>query len=136
VITRYSPELQILLQQRSQHKYHSGGLWTNTCCSHPRPGENLHEAALRRLKEEMGISTTSLQYQGYFYYQAQCNQTLVEHEVDHVFVGEMKGDILINREEVSDYQWINYKEIFSKIALFPHQFTPWLKQAIEVAIPI
>src|SRR5579872_5280671 len=101
-------KIEILLQQRHPEKYHSGGLWTNTCCSHPLPNEDIRDAAVRRLQEEMGI-TTDLREIGVFQYKAQVGNNLIENEIDHVFIGEINDDIInikYNSEEIIDYKWI------------------------------
>ena len=90
---------EILLQQRAKHKYHSGGLWTNTCCSHPRPGESLSKATQRRLREEMGIKC-EMRPAFSFIYKKKFANGLTEHELDHVFLGRFDGTPEINKEEV------------------------------------
>ena len=100
--------IEILLQQRHPNKYHSGNLWTNTCCSHQLPNEkNIRESAVRRLKEEMGIST-ELTPIGVFHYRALVSNNLIENEIDHVFMGELSdsSQIKINTQEVIDYKWL------------------------------
>src|SRR5437868_2002286 len=92
---------ELLLQQRAIDKYHSGGLWTNTCCSHPQPGEETIVAAQRRLKEEMGF-TTSIKKVFDFVYKAEFGNGLIEHEFDHVFAGNYNGEIEYNKDEVMD----------------------------------
>ena len=92
---------EMLLQQRAMNKYHSGGLWTNACCSHPEPNEETEEAAMRRLKEEMGFET-DLEKVFDFVYKAEFENGLVEYEFDHVYTGEYDGDIKFSKEEVMD----------------------------------
>lgn len=118
----------MLLQQRAYTKYHSGGQWTNTCCSHPRPGELTLEAANRRLLEEMGIQT-QLNKVFDFTYQAPFDNGLVEHEYDHVFVGEYEGIIEPNPEEVADFKFESLQKIEENIQSAPQDFTPWFKIA-------
>jgi isopentenyl-diphosphate delta-isomerase len=115
---------EMLLQQRAKQKYHSGGLWTNACCSHPRPGEETIEAAKRRLKEEMGIKT-SLQKIFDFTYKAAFDNGLTEHEYDHVFAGSYGGEIRPNKEEVQDYCFKKMEEIRSSLESHPHKYTAW-----------
>ncbi len=124
---------RILLQQRAQNKYHCGGLWTNTCCSHPRPGERIEDAAQRRLKEEMGIEAT-LHAQGHFQYRAEFSNGLIEQELDHVFIGEWMGSepIPINPTEVMAYQWIERMDLERAIQHHPEQYTPWLILALQL----
>src|SRR5687767_9845264 len=93
---------EMLLQQRAEHKYHSGGLWTNACCSHPAPGEETNDAAERRLQEEMGFSTSLVKVLD-FTYRAEFDNGLVEHEFDHVYLGLYNGDIHPNPDEVQNY---------------------------------
>src|ERR1700754_609781 len=95
---------EMLLQQRARGKYHSAGLWTNACCSHPRPGEDTREAAFRRLREELGF-TTFLEKMFHFTYKAELDNGLTEYEFDHVFVGVYDQDIHPDPEEVSDYRY-------------------------------
>src|SRR5215471_15784306 len=105
---------EMLLQQRALKKYHSGGLWTNACCSHPRPGEDIHEAAKRRLREELGFET-SLEKVFDFIYKATLDNGLTEHEFDHVFVGKYNGLVHPNANEVKDYCFKSMEEIGSSI---------------------
>ena len=93
---------EMLLQKRAVKKYHSGGLWTNTCCSHPQPGEDTLEAAGKRLQEEMGFNTT-LNKAFTFIYKAELDNGLTEHEFDHVFIGNFNGEVQPDPEEVEDY---------------------------------
>ena len=97
---------QLLLQKRALSKYHSPGLWTNTCCSHPRDNETIIEAANRRLAEEMGISSTMKPLLS-FIYKAEFDNGLTEHELDHVVVGNFNGQPSINEDEVCDWKWEN-----------------------------
>lgn len=132
-IIRRTPQMEILLQQRAAHKYHSPGLWTNTCCSHPRPGESVIDAATRRLQEEMGISAV-LNDLGWFQYHAPFPNGLSEHEIDHVLAGELPDAVLIqpNPEEVQAFQWISVTELEAALDQTPEKFTPWLKQALSL----
>ncbi len=118
----------MLLQKRALEKYHSPGLWTNTCCSHPRPGEQTIDAAKRRLIEEMGIvANMSLAFD--FIYKADLDQDLTEHELDFVFIGTYNGIISPNSLEVSDYLYISIKELTAKMDDNADQFTVWFKIA-------
>lgn len=121
---------QMLLQRRALDKYHSGGLWTNTCCSHPRPGEDTKAAAERRLREEMGLQLT-LQAKTSFVYRASFANSLTEHEFDHVFTGHTDNDPLINRDEVESYKWLFSDDIKAEMKLQPDNFTVWFKIAME-----
>ena len=126
-------DIELLLQQRNPEKYHCGGLWTNTCCSHPQPGEQTADAALRRLQEECAFQT-ELTYAGHFIYQAKFDNGLTEHEYDHVFIGWYDDDInQFNLEEISQMCWITLDNLQKKLLSQPEKFTPWLAKALEVA---
>ncbi|MEP6582787.1 MAG: isopentenyl-diphosphate Delta-isomerase [Ginsengibacter sp.] len=120
---------EMLLQQRAAGKYHSGGLWTNTCCSHPIPGEQVLSAAKRRLSEEMGF-TTALFPAFKFTYKATFNNGLTEHEYDHVFTGLYDGDIAPNAGEVSDYCYKSIEDIESSLLTRPQKYTEWFRLAL------
>ena len=133
-VFRKAPEPLLLLQQRADNKYHSGGLWTNTCCSHPRPGESIIEAGERRLQEEMGMSV-SLESKGWFHYVAHFGNGLVENEVDHVLVGFTEvEEIQLNPEEAQDYCWVTAEELRRDLAARPERYTAWLREALELAV--
>lgn len=119
---------EMLLQKRAQKKYHSAGLWTNACCSHPRPGEDTIIAAQKRLMQEMGI-ITSIKKVFDFIYKADFDNGLTEYEFDHVFVGAYDGTIIPNEEEVSDYCFKTIEEIKSSIQSHPQKYTEWFKIA-------
>lgn len=119
---------EMLLQRRALNKYHSGGLWTNSCCSHPRPGEEVEEAARRRLSEEMGFEA-SLEKIFDFVYKADFDNGLTEHEFDHVFAGEYEGPIDFNPHEVMDYCYKNLEEVRIDLAGQPQRFTAWFRLA-------
>jgi isopentenyl-diphosphate delta-isomerase len=125
---------EILLQQRALSKYHSGGLWTNTCCSHPFPGEEVKDAAIRRLKEEMGLDHMSLTHSGSFIYKAELDQGLTEHEFDHVFYGYCDTDPVLNRDEVEAFRWISPDELRKELKENPEQFTVWFRIIAEKAM--
>lgn len=133
-IFRKKPRLELLLQQRAASKYHSPLLWTNTCCSHPRIDENILDAAKRRLKEEMGI-TTPLKSIGKFHYIAHFHNGLTENEIDHVLVGFIENEsIHPNPNEVESFRWIGLDELKTELHAKPDRFTPWLEQALNVII--
>ncbi len=119
---------EMLLQQRALSKYHSGGLWTNSCCSHPRPGEEVSAAAYRRLKEEMGF-VTSLHKVFHFVYKASFTNCLTEHEFDHVFVGAYDGVIVPDAAEVENYAYHSLERLEELMDSFPQDFTEWFKIA-------
>jgi isopentenyl-diphosphate delta-isomerase len=115
---------EMLLQQRAEEKYHCGGLWTNTCCSHPRPEEDTAAAAKRRLQEELGF-TTPLKKVFDFVYKAPFSNGLTEYEFDHVFFGEYEGDLKPNPKEVAAVRYLSVNTIRSMMEEEPTQFTPW-----------
>lgn len=119
-----------LLQQRATGKYHSGGLWTNSCCSHPRPGETVADAALRRLGEEMGIAAP-LTHRFQFIYKAALDHGLTEHELDHVFTGQFDGTPVLSPDEAMAWKWMSAAEIRAAIAANPEQFTVWFREVFE-----
>lgn len=120
---------QLLLQRRALTKYHSAGLWTNTCCSHPRPNETTSDAANRRLFEEMGMHT-QLIHNTSFIYKTKFDNGLIEHEFDHVYFGTSNASPLINKEEVDSFKWIAIDELKNEIQLNPTAFTSWFKIAV------
>ena len=119
-----------LLQQRTKDKYHSKGLWSNTCCSHPAPGEKTGEAAARRLMQEMGI-TAELTDMFSFTYKAALENGLTEHEIDHVFWGVTDDLPHPNPHEVMDYRYISYAEIMDEMVSTPEIYTEWFKLIVE-----
>lgn len=118
----------MLLQQRAISKYHSGGLWTNACCSHPFPGETVAAGATRRLSEEMGFSAPIKKVFS-FLYKAPFDNGLTEHEYDHVFVGEYDGEIIPNPAEVQDFCYRSLDEIEASLQSHPARFTAWFHLA-------
>jgi len=120
----FNDKNEMLLQQRATSKYHSGGLWTNACCSHPRPGEQTEAAAARRLHEELGF-TIPLSKIFDFHYNAAFDNGLTEHEFDHVYVGTYTGKIAPNPSEVQDYCYKSMDEISATIQSHPHKYTAW-----------
>lgn len=119
---------EMLLQQRAMSKYHSSGLWTNACCSHPYPGEETLAAAQRRLTEELGFNT-SLEKIFDFVYRAGFENGLTEYEFDHVFIGEYDGGINFNKEEVMDVCYKNMQELRHSLQTHPQNYTAWFHLA-------
>ena len=115
---------RMMLQQRSPLKYHGGNLWTNACCSHPFPGEEIHEAATRRLEEELGF-ITPLKKIFSFTYRADVENNLVEHEYDHVFAGEYEGEIRPNQVEVAGIRYAEMDAIKKELEQYKQRFTSW-----------
>lgn len=122
---------EMLLQRRSFSKYHSGGLWTNACCSHPRPGEETCQAANRRLFEELGF-TTPLEKIFDFTYKSEFDNGLTEYEYDHVYVGQYDHNVYPNPEEVSDYRFLSAGAIGSELAVHPEKYTSWFQLAFPL----
>ncbi len=134
IIRYYANQLQTLLQQRQLNKYHSAGLWTNACCSHPMPGESIIEAGQRRLKEEMGISADLTEI-GAFCYQAEVGAGLTEHEFDHVLIGAFENDIIaFNPEEVASCRWVDVAWLQEDLQQQPEKYTAWFKQALDLVL--
>jgi isopentenyl-diphosphate Delta-isomerase len=123
-------EGKMLLQKRALSKYHCPGLWSNTCCSHPRDGETVLQAAHRRLKEELDFDCP-LEEMFSFTYKVAFDNGLTEHEFDHVLTGKFDGNPTINPEEVAEYKWISVDELKADIKSNPDKYTYWLKVAIE-----
>lgn len=119
---------EMLLQQRAASKYHSGGLWTNACCSHPAPGEETETAAQRRLKEELGFETP-VEKAFDFVYQAGFDNGLMEHEFDHVFTGQYDGEVIANPAEVMDICYRSITAIRDSIEKEPGLYTSWFRIA-------
>ncbi|MCB9194771.1 MAG: isopentenyl-diphosphate Delta-isomerase [Flavobacteriales bacterium] len=115
-----------LLQQRALEKYHSGGLWTNSCCSHPREGESVKDAALRRLEEELGF-ICEIEEKFSFIYKRELDKGLTEHEYDHVFFGVYSGGINPNPEEVMNVKYISREDLIRDVDDRPQMYTEWFK---------
>jgi len=121
---------QLMLQQRALDKYHCGGLWTNTCCSHQRDGETTLQAAKRRLNEEMGFQT-QLEEKFSFIYKAPFDNGLTEHELDHVLVGFYEDAPVLNKTEAASWKWIDIQSLEEDIKTNPEAYTPWFKIIFE-----
>lgn len=121
---------QLLIHQRALHKYHSGGLWTNTCCGHPNEAESMESAVHRRLKEEMGFDC-DLTYSFKFNYKAVFENGLTENEIDHVYLGQFDGEFKVNPEEVANFRWIDIHELETQIEDNPGLFTVWFKEIMK-----
>ncbi len=131
IVNAIENDWEVLLQQRAASKYHSQNLWTNACCSHPNPNEDILDAGNRRLQEEFGF-TLSLEHIGTFHYIAHLTEGLIENEVDHVLLGYGKPtDINPNPDEISDYRWIRLSDLQNELQAYPERFTAWLKPALE-----
>ncbi len=126
----FNTENELMIQQRAEHKYHSPGLWTNTCCSHQREGESNLKAGKRRLQEEMGFET-SLEEVMSFIYKAPFDNGLTEHEYDHVMIGYYNDIPNINPDEVADWKWMSLDAIKKDMLVHPEIYTEWFKIIFE-----
>lgn len=117
---------ELMLQQRALDKYHSPGLWTNTCCSHQRNGESNIEAGQRRLQEEMGFEC-ELKELFWFVYKAPFDNGLTEHELDHVMIGHYDEDPVINPDEVASFKWMTLEDVKEDMRIQPELYTEWFK---------
>jgi isopentenyl-diphosphate delta-isomerase len=129
----FNTQGKMLLQQRALTKYHSAGLWTNTCCSHPRPGETLENAVSRRLIEEMGITTKVFKAFD-FIYQAELPDNLNEYEFDHVFIGNYDADVRPNHLEVANFVYQSIEEVEANLESHPEKYTVWFKIAFPKVV--
>ena len=125
---------ELLIHRRAKHKYHSGGLWTNTCCSHPMPNEAIEDAAHRRLREEMGFDCEVFKVLEFSYY-AELDKGLTEHEYDHVFFGNFDGEPNINPEEVDSYMYISIPALKKSVEESPQLYTEWFKMILKKIDP-
>lgn len=123
-ILLFNSKGELLLQKRAKSKYHSGGLWTNTCCSHPLPGEDIQHATSRKLKQEMGIALQP-QFAYKFIYKAYLDHNLTEYELDHVFTATFDGTPEVNPDEVEDWRYIDIASLKKEMAEKPNEFTAW-----------
>jgi isopentenyl-diphosphate delta-isomerase len=126
----FNPAGQLLLQKRSMKKYHSDGLWSNTCCSHPRPGEKIEKEVLRKLQQEMGFQC-ALQWVFSFPYKIQFKNNLIENEIDHVFIGRFDGSPSPNPDEVDGWKWMDLKAVVHDVKLHPHTYSYWLTICLD-----
>lgn len=126
----FNEKNELMIQQRAFEKYHSPGLWTNTCCSHQREGESNVEAGKRRLQEEMGF-VTDLKDTVSFIYKAPFDNGLTEHEFDHILVGYYDGEPNLNPEEVSDWKWMTLEDLKMDMEKQPQLYTEWFKIIFE-----
>ena len=125
------PQGRWLLQQRAAGKYHFPGLWTNACCSHPRPGEATADAAHRRLREELGFDCPLTERFQFEYQATSAAEGLTEHELDHVFTGTWTGPVAPDPEEVETTRWVEPKALDAEVRARPNDFTPWFKIALD-----
>lgn len=121
---------RMLLQQRAHAKYHSGGLWSNACCSHPAPDELPMDAAHRRLKEELGFDCP-LEFAFTFIYRAEVGASLVEHELDHVFIGRCNGVAHPDPDEIAAVEWVDVSEVRHDVVANPARYSAWFSIALR-----
>ncbi|MEN9334052.1 MAG: hypothetical protein RLY35_1232 [Bacteroidota bacterium] len=129
----FNPEGEMLLHRRALTKYHSGGLWTNACCSHPMPGIAIEYTLQEKLQQEMGIQCP-LEFAFSFLYKAKLDNNLTEHELDHVYIGQFNGAPQPNPEEVADWRYFSIPEISSLMVTQPQMFTEWFKIAFQQVV--
>jgi isopentenyl-diphosphate delta-isomerase len=129
----FNSKNELLLQKRAEGKYHSGGLWTNSCCSHPRPSEDIITAGHRRLKEELNLST-DLEEKFFFTYKASFENGLIEHELDHVIIGKTDDLPMLNPIEASDYKYVSAPFVLEDINNNPNDYTFWFKKIVKRVI--
>ena len=125
----FNKKKELMIQKRAKSKYHSGGLWSNTCCSHPKPKESIEKSTRIRLLEEMGFSC-SLKKITQFVYKANLEDGLIEYEFDHIFIGTYDHSPTINRNEVEEWKWISMQCLEKEISKKPQIYTYWLKEFI------
>lgn len=126
----FNSQGKLLLQRRAMTKYHSRGLWSNTCCGHPRPGETTEAAARRRLSEEMGLDC-KLREIFSFTYEADLEDGLIEHELVHVFCGNSDEDPTLNPSEADEWKWVNLSTLVTDMKKRPNQFTSWFRICVD-----
>jgi isopentenyl-diphosphate delta-isomerase len=132
-VVLFDDQGRLLLQRRAEAKYHSAGLWSNTCCGHPRPGESVGDAARRRLMDEMGIEGCGLTRVATFFYFAKLDGGLVEHELDHVLIGRWNGPTNPDPGEVAETRWIDRELLFEELVHDPDRYTAWTGRVVDHA---
>ena len=123
----------VLIQQRALSKYHTPGLWANTCCTHPHWNEKPEDCAVRRLDDELGIKGLFPTYRGRVEYRADVGNDLIEHEIVDIFVADASHTLKVipNPDEVNDWGWVNLYDLSAEIARRPSAYTPWLRIYLE-----
>ena len=122
---------KLLLQRRAKKKYHFGGLWTNTCCSHPKKGERIQDAVHTRLRQEFGFDTELKEIFSFLYRASDVESGLTEHELDHVFYGKFNEEPHPNLDEIEDWKWVDLTELTKDLESNPQNYTPWFKIATQ-----
>lgn len=125
---------EILIQKRASTKYHSAGLWTNACCSHPRPDEDIRDGSARRLKEEMGIDALP-EFAYKFVYKVSLDNGLIEHEIDHVFIATFDGKPQVDPAEASAWKFVKLDELRRDTQVNPEHYTHWFKLILTHKLP-
>ena len=126
--------VELLLSRRAEGKYHSSGLWANSCCSHPRAGEALLDAACRRVREELGCEAVDLHEIGAFAYRAEFESGLSEHEYDHVILGRFAGSLSLDPTEVGETRWIGIDALAAELAEHPKHFSAWAPMVLSISM--
>ncbi len=124
---------KVLIQKRASGKYHSAGLWANTCCSHPCAGQSLEDAVVERLREECGISGVAVHEAGSFVYRAVFENGLTEYEYEHVFVGDYSCEVNADPEEIGELKYVEVAEVKKDLLEHPEKYAPWFITAIGIA---
>lgn len=127
------PGPELLLAQRAMGKYHSAGLWANSCCSHPRAGEETLDAAYRRVREELGCEAVELKELCAFAYRATFDDGICEYEYDHVLLGSCSGEFTVDSSEVGGVRWVGIEELADELACHPDRFAPWAPMVLSMA---
>ena len=130
----FNSKNELLIQQRANEKYHSGGLWTNTCCSHPQPEMDLVDFAKQRVFEEMGLKVDELIVKNHFIYKAEFPNGLVEYELDYILLGQSDLDPILNPEEAQQFKWISLTDLKAQMEVHPQQFTFWLHEIFKLGM--
>ena len=127
---------KMLIQQRAWQKYHFGGHWTNTCCSHPRKDESVLQAAQRRLREEFGFNTELKEAFSFIYRAEDAQSGLTEHEYDHVVTGEFNGEPGANPQEIAAWKWVDVATLLEDVRANPQYYTPWFQQVLDQVLQV
>ena len=126
---------KMLIHKRAKEKYHCGGLWTNSCCSHPRMNESYDEAVKRRLLEELGVTCLTKEIFSFMYYY-QFPNGLTEYELDHVYIGEYTKEVVFDPEEIETVEWIPYEDLKKDVLENPSKYTPWFIIALPRVLEV
>lgn len=127
---------QLMLQRRAASKYHFGGLWTNTCCSHPHPEHGLLEFAGARLHEEMGFEVPLTEKMSFVYRAEDPHSGLTEHEYDHVLFGHFNGEPRPNPEEADGWKWVSPADLQADVKANPQSYTPWFRMVLDRVLAV